>query len=346
MPGRGSVPDRDDIPNVTIRLLAPHEAPLLSDAIRAAYGETYDVPWVYDGAEVARRISHGTLLSAVALDQQGRLLCHAALTRHSPHDLVVHAGQAVTVPAAQGHHLFPRVKRFLSDLAVQHGIVGMYSEVTAVHPYSERANLEVGGHETGFLLGWIPASVTNEAAGATSGRRQSAALFYLKLRPGHNRPVYVPAQHRAIVHRILRKCGLRGRLAEPPRHVRLPDRTHTHSETLIGHNTVHIHVAHPGADLGPVLSGIRARLFSQGVDALYVDLPLDVPSTALVADHLADHGLAFSGIFPNTRADGDVLRLQSLNKVTVKVDDIVVASQHGRALLDYVLDDLDGAGVA
>jgi hypothetical protein len=346
MPGRGSVSDRDDTPNVTIRLLRPHEAPLLSDAIRAAYGETYDVPWVYDGAEVARRISQGTLLSAVAFDDGGGLLCHAALTRHSPRDLVVHAGQAVTVPAAQGHHLFPRVKRFLSDLALQHGIVGMYSEVTAVHPYSERANLDLGGHETGFLLGWIPGSVANEAAGATTGRRQSAALFYLKLRPGHNRPVYAPSQHRAIVHRILRTCGLRGRLAEPARHVRLPDRTRTHSESLIGHNTVHIHVAHPGADLGPTLGGIRERLFNQGIDALYVDLPLDVPSTALVADHLAELGLAFSGIFPNTRADGDVLRLQSLNQVTVRVDDIVVASEHGRALLDYVLDDLDGGGAA
>jgi hypothetical protein len=346
MPGCGSVSDQEDNPSVTIRLLLPNEAPLLSDAIRSAYGETYDVPWVYDGAEVARRLAQGTILSAVALDSGGGLLCHAALTRHSSRDLVVHAGQAVTVPAAQGHHLFPRVKSFLSDLALQHGMVGMYSEVTAAHPYSERANLDLGGHETGFLLGWIPGSVANEAAGAKRGRRQSAALFYLKLRPGHNRPVYAPVQHRAIVHRILRTCGLRGRLAEPARQVHLPDRTHTHTKSLLGHNAVHIHVAHPGADFGPKLAGIRARLFGEGVDALYVDLPLDVPSTALVGDHVAELGLAFSGIFPNSRADGDVLRLQSLNQVTVRADDIVVASEHGRALLDYVLDDLGGAGSA
>ena len=331
---------------VTIRLLRPDEARLLSDAIRAAYGETYDVPWVYDGSEVARRLAQGTLLSAVALDEDGELLCHAALTRHHAADLVVPAGQAVTVPAAQGHHLFPRVKHFLSELALQHGIVGMYSEVTAAHPYSERANLDLGGHETGFLLGWIPGSVSNEAAGAGRGRRQSAALFYLKLRHGHNRPVYVPEQHRAIVHRILHTCGLRGRLAEPARQWRLPDRTRTHAETLLGHNTVHVHVVHPGADLGPTLAGIRARLFASGIDALYVDLPLDVPSTALVADHVAELGLAFSGIFPNTRADGDVLRLQSLNQVAVHADDIVVASDHGRVLLDYVLEDLARSGAS
>jgi hypothetical protein len=342
MSGSGPARSRDDLPGVTIRLLEPHEAPLLATAIRVAYGESYDASWVYDAGEVARRLAHGTLVSAVALDDDGGLLCHAALTRHSPRDLVVHAGQAVTVPAAQGRHLFPRVKRFLAEQALGHGLVGLYSEVTAAHPYSERANLDLGGHETGFLLGWIPGSVSNQAAGSATGHRQSAALFYLKLRPGHTRPVYAPPRHREVVHRILAVCGLRGRLADPARHARPPDRTHLHTESLLGHNTVHVHVAHPGADLGPLVAGVQARLFAGGVDALYVDLPLDVPSTALVADQLADLGLGFAGIFPNTRADGDVLRLQALHRVTVRADDVVVASDHGRELLGYVLGDLAG----
>lgn len=332
--------DPDEMSGVTIRLLRSDEAPLLADAIHTAYGDTYPLQWVYDGHEVSRRLSQGTLLSAAVFSATGELLCHAALSRHSPHDRVVHAGQAVTVPAAQGHHLFPQVKRFLSGLALQHGMIGIYSEVTAAHPFSERANLDLGGHETGFLLGWIPGAVANQAAGGPSRHRKSAALFYLKLRSGHNRPVFAPMQHRAIVRYILAECGLRGRLAEPGRHVRLADRTHMHTEPLVGLNTVHLHVAHAGADFGFAVSAIRSRLFGQGIDAVYVDLPLDVPSTALVADHIAELGLTFSGIFPNTRADGDVLRLQSLNDVTVSADDIAVVSAHGRALLDYVLGDL------
>ena len=49
----------------------------------------------------------------------------------------------------------------------------MFSEATAAHPYSQRANIELGAHETGFLLGWIPASVDNDAAGGASGRGAS-----------------------------------------------------------------------------------------------------------------------------------------------------------------------------
>src|SRR5207253_2752866 len=70
-------------------------------------------------------------LSAVALGPGGELLCHCALTRHDHDDHVAHAGQAVTMPAARGHHLFTSVKRHLVDWARAHHLLGVYSEATA-----------------------------------------------------------------------------------------------------------------------------------------------------------------------------------------------------------------------
>ena len=96
------------------------------------------------------------------------------------------------MPAARGQHLFTQTKRRLMEWARDAGMAGMYSEATAAHPYSQRANVELGAHETGFLLGWIPASVSNDAAAGAPRKRQSAALFYMKLNDGHERPVYAP----------------------------------------------------------------------------------------------------------------------------------------------------------
>jgi hypothetical protein len=85
----------------------------------------------------------------------------------------------------------------------------------------------------------------------------------------------------------------------------------------------------------------RHHLFHRaGLDAIYLDLPLDAPGTALVADHLERLGVSYSGIFPNSRCDGDVLRMQSLHRVRIKEDDVSVASDHGKELLEYVLADL------
>jgi serine/threonine-protein kinase RsbW len=322
------------------RLLEPDEGPLLSEAIRIAYGESYDVRWVYDAAEVAARLEAGTYVSCVAETASGELLCHEGMSLASADDSVGHSGQAVTMPAARGQHLFTRTKRFLMDWACERGMAGMYSEATAAHPYSQRANVELGAHETGFLLGWIPASVSNDAAGGRDGR-QSAALFYTKLNDGQERSVYAPERHHAIVGQTLQLCELRGRLAEPPANAKLAERSDLHVAIDGDHNLALITVHRPGKDLEAAIAAERHHLFHRAcLDAIYIDLPLDTPATALVADHLERLGVSYSGIFPNTRCDGDVLRMQSLHRVRIKGDDVAVASEHGRELLDYILADI------
>jgi hypothetical protein len=328
--------------NVTFRFLAPEEGGVLTKAIEAAYGTTYDVRWVYDPAEVCARLAGGLYVSCVAETADGELLCHEGMSLAAAGDAVAHSGQAVTLEAARGQHLFTRTKRVLMDWGAERGLAGMYSEATAAHPYSQKANIDLGAHETGFLLGWIPATVENDAAAGTPPRRNSAALFYTKLNDGHDRRVYAPQRHHEIVGQTLALCELRGTLAQPPAEFDLPERTEMHTAVDADHNLALLTVSAPGSDLEEVLGAERRRLFDDlDLDALYVDLPLDTPATALVADHLEELGVSYSGIFPNPRADGDVLRMQSLHRVRVKADDVAVASDHGRELLDYVLADLE-----
>lgn len=322
------------------RFLEPGEGAVLTQAIETAYGDSYDLRWVYDAAEVSARLAAGTYVSCVAETADGGLLCHEGMSLANVADSVGHSGQAVTMPAARGQHLFTRTKRFLMDWARERGMAGMYSEATAAHPYSQRANVELGAHETGFLLGWIPASVSNDAAGERAGR-QSAALFYTKLNDGHERPVYAPERHHGIVGRTLELCELRGTLAEPPAAAELAERTELHVAIDADHNLALITVHVPGADLEAAVAAERHHLFHRAcLDAIYVDLPLGTPATALVADHLERLGVSYAGVFPNSRCDGDVLRMQSLHRVRVRAGDVAVASDHGRELLDYVLADL------
>jgi len=334
---------------VNFRFLDPSEGTVLTTAIEAAYGQSYDVRWVYDPEEVAARLADGRYYSCVAETPAGELLCHEGMAVVEAGDRVAHSGQAVTMPVARGQHIFTRTKQFLMDWAGEDGFVGMFSEATAAHPYSQRANIDLGAHETGFLLGWIPASVANDAANAAAGgrQRQSAALFYTKLNDGLDRPVYAPERHRAIVGQTIALCQLRGTLAEPPAEFELAPCTDLHVEVEEDHNLAVVTVREPGADLEQAVAAERHHLFHRrGLDAVYVDLPLQTPATAHVADHLERLGVSYAGVFPNPHADGDVLRMQSLHRVRVKADDIAVASDHGLELLDYVLADLPAGCIA
>jgi hypothetical protein len=153
--------------------------------------------------------------------------------------------------------------------------------------------------------------------------------------------VYAPERHREIVAQTLELCELRGELAEPPMGCELEERSELDVEIDRDHNLARITIHTPGADLEEAIGAERRHLFHRAnLDALYIDLPLERPATALVTDHLERLGVSYSGIFPNHRCDGDVLRMQSLHRVRVKADDIAVASDHGRELLEYVLSDL------
>jgi hypothetical protein len=85
---------------ITFRYLEPEEGGLLSEAIRAAYGDTYDVRWVYDPAEIGARIAAGRYVSWIAESAQGELLCHEGMSLAAAGDAVGHSGQAVTAPTA------------------------------------------------------------------------------------------------------------------------------------------------------------------------------------------------------------------------------------------------------
>src|SRR6188472_4379705 len=178
--------------DVTFRFLEPDEGTVLTSAIEAAYGQTYDVRWVYDPAEVGSRIGAGTYVSCIAEAPAGDLLCHIGMSLGAAGDAVGHSGQAVTLPAARGHHLFTRTKRHLMEWARERGLAGMYSEATAAHPYSQKANIELGAHETGFLLGWIPATAssgrsTRPSATGRSSRRRSSCASYEESSPTRRR---------------------------------------------------------------------------------------------------------------------------------------------------------------
>jgi len=328
---------------ITIEFLAPGDADDLVRLVEEVYGDSYDAAWVYQAPEIARRIDDGELVSTVGRDPNGAAIGHLALMVEPGVTTVVHAGVAVVSAAARGQHLFTRLKRLGAEWASHAGFLGIFSEATAAHPYSQKANVDLGAAETGFLLGWIPNSVANNAAEGRQAHRESVALFYMKTNDGPDRPLFAPARHRAVIGTIIEVTGIHGRLEMADPDTAIPERTQLVSHAREDHNLAIITVLVSGADLHQAVTTLRDRLVGEdGRDAVYVDFPLEDPATELVLDAIDETFLfGFAGVFPNQHVGGDVLRLQSLHEVAIHASDIATASHHGAELLAYVLDDLD-----
>jgi len=331
-----------DPEEIHLRFLEAHEAEVLVDLIQETYGDSYDAEWVYHPTEIAARINNNQLRSAIGYLADGTVLGHMALMVEESAEGVLHAGVAVVRDAARGHHLFERMKRFSAEWATAAGYLGLFSEATAAHPYSQKANIALGAHETGFLLGWIPASVTNNAVQVSDEHRQSVSLFYLKLNDGPLRSMYVPRRYQEIIGNIIDTSGLHSYLADADHNTVIPSSTKIEIEMKDDHNLTVIHVTQVGLDLIDCINSERERqLVEVRRDAVYVDLPLQSHATQLVLDSFTGQTkFGFAGVFPNRERNGDVLRLQAFADIDLHFEDISTASDHGRELLDFILSDV------
>lgn len=331
-------PQSADAP-IEIRFLEPDEAARLTEAIERSYGSTYDAAWAYDAWEIRRRLECGSMRSIVGIDAAGDVVGHVALDRATPDAPAGHAGQAVVDPRYRGHHLFTTLKAELASWCTASGMLGMYSEATAVHPYSQAANLALGAHETGFLLGYIPSQVSYTAIDKqAAGRRQSVALFWLSTNPAPVRTVHPPAWHRAVVADVYEHNVLEREIAALDSAPELEGSTRLTVIEHADHNEATVVVDAMGADAVEAFGRVLEEEALLGRDLVHIELALSDPATAALPMAVHDElGVFFGGIVPELR-HGDVLRLQWLNGVEADPSDVAVASDFGRELLAYVFE--------
>ncbi len=322
--------------------MCPSEAKSLSECIFRSYGHSYDVDWVYHPEQIAEKLQNKLYYSVVGI-ADGDIVGHVGFALESKEDSVGEAGQAVVDTRFRGHHLFTSMKKYLAHWCAEQSYYGIFSEATAAHPYSQKANINLQATETGMLLGYIPSSVEYAKIDKSSGsHRTSIALFYLRTNSGHQRPVYTPKRHWDVVNRIIKHSGLSGKLTEAEER-KAPLTSSAELRVLLreDHNQALITVDTYGENLISVVKTLLDTFCNIGANCIYLDLPLNDPETGRIEGQFEQMGFFFGGIFPNKRVDGDVLRLQLLNNVEINAGDVSTASEFGKGLLDYIISEKD-----
>lgn len=322
---------------VEIRMMRPDESVALSRCVYRSYGYSYDWDDIYYPDHIRELQERGLMRSCVAVTPEDEFVGHLAMRLEHPGSPVGEAGQAVVDPRFRGHHLFEKMKTFLVEEARRSGIYGLYSEATAVHPYSQKGNLKLGARETGFLLGYIPPSVSyKQIAEDRAQMRGSVALFYTRANEEPERSVYPPVKYQSVIRRIVELNGLRRAVGEAQKGREVAS-SEVRVEVHRDHNIAFMRVIKPGEDLEELVRARLRELCLHRVDCVYADLPLSHPATQDSGERLSELGFLFGGVIPEARQDGDVLRLQYLNNVEIKAEEVHAASDFGQELLDFIL---------
>ncbi len=327
--------------SLTIRMVRPDEAVELARLVYRCYGYTYPNEFMYYPEQAEARLKSGLMKSCGAYNSRNDMVGHLALSFNRTDAKVAESGIAVVDPRYRGHKLFERMKQYLREYAAQNQIIGFYSEAVTVHPYSQKGSLALGGHEVGFLLAYSPGTVSfHGISNQEKPRRQSVALMYTPVLDSAPASVYLPEVYHPIVKNIYDACGMKREMGmeSDTRGSGLPAIGRLNVYLRPDHNQALLVVETPGENTLHEVRFHLKQLILHHVDCIYVDLPIWRVESGSLATGLRNLGFFFGGIIPELRG-GDVLRLQYLNNVEVAPEDIAVASDFGRALLDMILQD-------
>jgi anti-sigma regulatory factor (Ser/Thr protein kinase) len=319
-----------------LRLMSEDDAVALARCIYRAYGYTY-VDFVYYPDRIAEMLRSGLMMSCIAENNAGEIVGHLALLRSGADAAIAESAAAVVDPRYRGHALFKTMKMFVAEEATRRGLLGLYSEAMTLHPFTQKGNIALGAHETGFMLGYVPGDVNTRKIGASpQGERAALLLYYLRTNPEPRRTLYAPPHHRAMLEDICSRIGLDRQFSGPPAGVP-PFREATRLDVRVRPelSLATITVRDCGKDAAQQVRHHLADLCRRKVDAIYLDLRLGDPAAACLCAPCEAAGFFFAGMIPEYD-HGDVLRLQYLNNLDIRMEGIVVVSESGRRLLDHV----------
>jgi anti-sigma regulatory factor (Ser/Thr protein kinase)/GNAT superfamily N-acetyltransferase len=327
-----------DIP-ITYRLMAPSEAVELLRCIYRVYGYSYVHEEIYFPDKIAELIQSGVVESCVAVTPENKIVGHLAMIHEAPGDLVAESAQAVVDPSFRGRSIFEKMKEFMLAHAARQGMKGLYSRAVTVHPASQKTNLKMGSKETGIVIGHSPATAIFKQIHESADRcRRSVVLFYAKAAPDAPRILYLPRRHQAILERIYGHNGLNRLFASlPEKQPALGDQARIDVKVTPDTGSAFLLVEAFGRDFLAQLRFRLRELCERAIELIVLDMPLTDPYSAALCPKIEALGFFFCGIIPEKR-QGDVIRFEYLNNVTIDLSKIVIASDFGRELLAYIAD--------
>lgn len=332
-----------DVP-IEIRRMRPEEGAALARCLYRVYGYSY-MEYAYFPEKIRDLVTSGLQVSMVALNPEGEVVAHQAYVKSHPGSSVAELGAGVVDPRYRGRGLFEKIKKTSTDYARRQGLYGLFIESVAVHPYSQKANRALGARETGILPGYIPERVSFKKIDEAPEQRQAVVLMYNRLNREPDRTVYPPFQHRTIIQKIYEYGGFKRTIGDPSADQSGWDAlSHLEIKVNLDMRLAFFRLMQYGKDFQDCIRYHLREMRLQKIDCIFLDLPLCDPATAQASAAAEMMGFFFAGLIPELD-NGDVLRLDYLNNVKIDPAKIVIVSDFGKTLFDYIWTECERASL-
>ena len=326
---------------VEFRAALPDDAAAITRLTFRCYGYTYLDEAFYAPDVLARSLKQGELQAYVAVTPDGDVVGLQALTADASGGLVPEFGKLMVDARYRRRQFAERLAQQLLTDARGQGIPGAWAECVANHAASQRTVQAAGGTEVGLLLGASPQAVAMAGFEVHDEGRRSLVSMYIPLATQGTRTSYLPARLIPVYIDCVKRMGLEREAhdidVQPAGHSQFQ----VSSRAAIGRARISLERLAPDA-LQRIAAEV-AGLDTERLAVMYLDIPLADPAAARAIRIAEQRGFFWAALLPDARPDGDVLRLQRLADVPIDTGHIQTISDHGAAMVAFILSERDRA---
>ncbi len=329
----------DENTEYELHLVTTADAEDVSKLIYRTYGYTYVKDSLYFPDKVERALDRGEKFGVIVRTGCGEAVGYFAVL-HTTDSNIGEVGEAVVSVNHRRRGLMTKMLDALIQEAKARSLHGVFGEAVTVHTISQRANAHFDFKSTALVLGTFEAE---RFKGLVDSYPQplSVIIDFLPLVDPEPRTAYLPSKYADLLQAIYDELDFTLQRPEPAP-VDLADESDLDLHINYKHRYALIVVREYGRDLDDQIEQMVADLDSEDLKVLYIDLPLDDPTTPRAAQVVRQLGFIFSGLMPFFHQERDYLRLQR-PMVALDMDYIHVYSDLAKTIKQTVSEELEWA---
>jgi len=304
------------VPDVTeeyhVSVATPDDAEDIAKLIYRTYGYSYAKDDVYFPKKNELALKREEKFAVMVRTSSGEAVAHFAILRSTDSN-IGEVGEVVVSPLHRRRGLMTRMLNALIGVAKKNGFEALFGEAVAVHLISQGVNHKLGFHSSALMLASFPVTKYQDLV-ETYPQDVSVVIDFLLLAKLEPREVYLPPKYRGILADIYERQGVQ-LVEKRPGRVRPSGQTEFDLQIQYDNKSAILVIDDFGSDLGELMNRLSTSLREEGLNTIYVDIPLDHPGTAGAVKTLEKCRFLFCGLMLLFHEERDYLRMQHTTSV-------------------------------
>ena len=292
----------------TLTTVKEEDAEDISKLIYRVYGYTYPKEEMYFPDKVKLALKQGKKFGVIVRTNKGEAVGYFAVIM-STDSKIGEVGEAVVSPKHRGKGIMKMMLKALIDLAKSKGLLGLFGEAVTVHTISQKVNAKFGFKSTALLLGMFPSDIKYKNLAENYPQRISIVIDFLPFYTEKEKNVYLPKEYAKLLKEIYENLGFNVKNLKP-KETKLEPISNIDTEISYKFGNAVIIVRKYGKDFEAQLEQKINDLKNKGIEAVFIDLPLDEPFTKSIVPVVKKFGFIFAGLMPMFHREKDYLRIQ------------------------------------